>query len=160
MLADIDDAFQVKEIAKKANKEPAKTDSSSSPTAITILSEKRAQNVMIFLGTLRQINLDGLIEAIRTFDDSKISEGMLKQCKVSLPTLEEEKQLIGFDLNSNIRTAEMFMIKMSGMYRYRQRIDALTFKLGFWEQFQHLKLVRTCCSIFSNYFHSCQLFNV
>ena len=66
---------------------------------------------MIFLGTLRQMTLEDLVKYVRTFDSSKLTESMLKQCKNSLPTVEEEKMLMGMDPNTtNIRNAEKFML--------------------------------------------------
>jgi hypothetical protein len=139
LLQEIDDAFELKET--KSLKTISKSTSSTTSSLITVISEKRAQNVMIFLGTIKSLGVEGLMFAIRTFDDGQVSENILKQCQNSLPTLEEEKLLSGIDREAvGLRGAEQFMLAMCGMYRYRQRLDTLLFKLRFPDDFQQLKL--------------------
>lgn len=66
---------------------------------------------MIFLGTLRTLTIDDMVKYIRTFDASKLTESILIQCQISLPTTDEEKLLIGLDSKTpNLRNAERFML--------------------------------------------------
>lgn len=107
LLREIDQNFQLREIKsplKSVQKETSDTELN------TILPEKRAQNIMIFLGTMKNMTLESLILAIRTFNDSKLTETVLKQCKASLPTPDEEKLLSACAPSSNLRKAEQFMI--------------------------------------------------
>ncbi|KAJ2994431.1 hypothetical protein HDV02_001565 [Globomyces sp. JEL0801] len=92
LFSEIDQQFQVKEVKdfKIKPKDIIKTDD-----PIQLLGEKRAQNIMIFLGTIKQLGMDNLLESIRVFDDSQLTESMLKQCKASLPTPEEVIDLKG-----------------------------------------------------------------
>jgi hypothetical protein len=86
ILNEIDSHFeqvQAKEFLKKTEK------TSENALIQTVLSEKRAQNIMIFLGTLKKISINDLIMWIRTFDLSKLTESILVQCKASLPTADE-----------------------------------------------------------------------
>ncbi|KAI8896016.1 formin homology 2 domain-containing protein [Globomyces pollinis-pini] len=137
LFSEIDQQFQVKEVKdfKIKPKDIIKTDD-----PIQLLGEKRAQNIMIFLGTIKQLGMDNLLESIRVFDDSQLTESMLKQCKASLPTPEELKLFKPFTLDSNLREAEKFMLKMSKIHRHSQRIEILSFKITFWEHFNNLKL--------------------
>lgn len=108
LLSEIDSAFQLKEV------KPIRSSTSSAATVVStlnVLQEKRAQNVMIFLGTLRQMTLEDLVKYIRTFDSTKLSESILKQCQNSLPTVDEEKLLSLMDTEAaNLRNAEKFML--------------------------------------------------
>lgn len=107
LLADIDDAFEIK---GKAGAKSTTDIPTLIGTSANLLSEKRAQNVMVFLKTLRKTTPAELIDAVRTFDESKLTESVMKQCVVSLPTPDEEKLLYDLEVDSNLREAEKFML--------------------------------------------------
>ena len=62
---------------------------------------------------IKNIGLETLVDSIRIFQDSKLSESIIKQCMQALPTPDEEKLLKGLSLDPNIRTAEKFMIMVN-----------------------------------------------
>jgi hypothetical protein len=84
LFKDLDEQFQFKEISQRIEK------SSSDATIgeIKVLSEKRAQNILIFIGTLK-IPVEQLVYQIRCLDESKLSETILSQCLSSMPTNDE-----------------------------------------------------------------------
>ncbi|KAL2917768.1 hypothetical protein HK105_202641 [Polyrhizophydium stewartii] len=63
---------------------------------IKIIDEKRAQNTMIFLGTIKQVSLEALQKAIRSFDESVLTETILRQCIASYAT-EDECTIVSHD---------------------------------------------------------------
>jgi hypothetical protein len=105
LFREIETLFPVMEtkVVTRETSEPKETE-------IQVLSEKRAQNIMIFLGGIRTMSLEELIDSIRTFQDSKLTESMLNECFKSLPEPDEAKMLEEFSPTDNLRKAERFMI--------------------------------------------------
>jgi hypothetical protein len=106
LFDEIDIAFEVKD------KKSAKTIDLPSTNPAKFLGEKRAQNVMLFLRSLRKINRDELVIAVRTFDESNLTDTVMNECVAALPTPTEEKILYGLEINSNMRESEQFMIRV------------------------------------------------
>ena len=112
LFTEIDNAFQIKE--------KSKVSVTSGLEQINVLSEKRAQNVMIFLRTLRTLQVEELVESVRGFDESRLTESMMKQCKMSLTTLDESKMLETVENGPRLRGAESFMLMVTrSTYSYR-----------------------------------------
>ena len=104
ILKQVEEMFAVTSKVQKVEKPRDLTEK------IKVLSDKKAQNVMIFLNTLKNVSVENIVDSIRVFDTSKLSDTVLKNCVDSYPTDEEKKQLKIHGLDANFRTAESFVI--------------------------------------------------
>jgi hypothetical protein len=146
LFQEIESQFPIKDSkALKTKSTPVKSEDEGE---IKFLSDKRAQNLMIFMGVLKGQTAESLSESIRTFDTSKLPEIILEQCLASLPTPEEEKAMVGYSTNDNFRNSEKFMftvsqrlIQINNVLRCRERISIILFKINFTDRFNELKLV-------------------
>ncbi|KAJ3267918.1 hypothetical protein HDV01_003782 [Terramyces sp. JEL0728] len=139
LLEQVDQHFEIKDT--RAFSPQKKTLIVSEDSLFTVLPEKRAQNIMIFLGTVKQMTLEELVHSIKSFDDSKLSDVILKQCLAAVPTPDEVKLLMDIPSSTaNIRQAELFMLMTCKIYKFSKRIEMMTFKLNFHDQFNNLKL--------------------
>ncbi|KAJ3023894.1 UNVERIFIED_CONTAM: hypothetical protein HDU68_008418 [Siphonaria sp. JEL0065] len=112
---------------------------SSKQLEVTLIDGKKAQNMMIMLGRLKQYSASELVQAVMSINEDIISESIIKQLILFLPTKDEEKTLKAFQGNfATLRKAEQFLIKILDV-QFRERVMySISFKLNFEERFKAL----------------------
>ncbi|KAI9328794.1 hypothetical protein BDR26DRAFT_873559 [Obelidium mucronatum] len=112
---------------------------STKPTEVTLIDGKKAQNMMIMLGRLRQYSASDLVKAVMSINEEIVSESIIKQLIVFLPTQDEAKTLKAFKGEfASLRKAEQFLMTILDIPSRNSVMDSILFKLSFAERFKAL----------------------
>ncbi|KAJ1920783.1 hypothetical protein IWQ60_006918 [Tieghemiomyces parasiticus] len=117
---------------------------------VSVLDPKRAHNVNLMLGRLKQYTFPDLRRAILRCDNEILTENVLKQLLTYIPTASERGLLSAYtDDPASLASADAFFVEMMKINRYEQRLHALLFWTTFEERFGYLRtdvtaLLRAC----------------
>ncbi|KAI9254347.1 hypothetical protein EDC94DRAFT_618559 [Helicostylum pulchrum] len=112
---------------------------------ICILDAKKAYNINItLLSKLKHLSFDQVSRAFLQVDDSIISENLLSNLQVNIPTAEEQGKLSVFVKSASDEDLEQlskpdtFCYEMMKIDRYKERVDNMLFRATFAEKHQQL----------------------
>lgn len=125
---------------------------------IRILDAKKAYNINIaLLSKLKHLSFVQVRQAFLAVDDSIITENLLINLQVNIPTPEEQGKLSVFvnkasdeDLEQ-LSKPDTFCVEMLKIERYKERVDNMLFRATFAEK--HQQLSRVSQSIFNRYIY-------
>ena len=83
ILKEVEELFALKNTHEKVETETIKD------LEAKVLTQSRAQNIMIFLQTLKQTSMESIVEAIRTFDVERLTETIVNQSINAIPSADE-----------------------------------------------------------------------
>ncbi|KAI8852793.1 hypothetical protein BC829DRAFT_430386 [Chytridium lagenaria] len=106
---------------------------------LTLIDGKKAQNLMIILGRLRQYSMREICNAIENVNEDIITEAVVKQFLSFLPSPDEMRKLKDFKGDpSSLRRAEQFLIELVQIQHIEEILSCIQFKLSFPERFKSL----------------------
>ncbi|KAG2196955.1 hypothetical protein INT46_008126 [Mucor plumbeus] len=119
---------------------------------IRILDAKKAYNINIaLLSKLKHLSFVQVRQAFLAVDDSIITENLLTNLQVNIPTPEEQGKLSVFvnkaseeDLEQ-LSKPDTFCVEMLKIERYKERVDNMLFRATFAEK--HQQLSRNMCAV-------------
>ncbi|KAL1923354.1 uncharacterized protein VTP21DRAFT_8334 [Calcarisporiella thermophila] len=133
----IEQSFAVKVIEKKdAGKAKKKEE-------ISVLDSKLAHNIHIVLGKMKGLSLKEFRRKFMMFDESLCTENLLGQLKSLTPSKDDMKKLEPYrkaspeEINLLAR-ADLFVLEMTSIYRYQQRLGFMEFYVVFDEHIKTL----------------------
>ncbi|KAI9209800.1 uncharacterized protein BJ171DRAFT_564305 [Polychytrium aggregatum] len=105
-------------------------------TEICLIDGKRAQNIMIMLGSLRQFSPAELCRAINQFDETPFTEAVIKQFMSFVPTEDEIQLLKPYEgTGKPLRKSEEFLLELMKVDSLEIKLQAMRLKLTFSERF-------------------------
>ncbi|KAI8095753.1 hypothetical protein BDF21DRAFT_374116 [Thamnidium elegans] len=135
----IESLFAQKVIEKKKRMQKEKKQE------ICILDPKKAYNINItLLSKLKHLSFDQVSRAFLQVDDSIITENLLGNLQVNIPTAEEQGKLSVFVKSASDEDLEQlskpdtFCCEMMKIDRYKERVDNMLFRATFAEKHQQL----------------------
>ncbi|KAJ8325400.1 hypothetical protein O5D80_006336 [Batrachochytrium dendrobatidis] len=126
--------------ASSVKKNAHQVSQSDTPAHLKIFDEKRAQNLMIFIKSLKTYTPQTLIAAIKKFDEVGLTEELVSRCIKCYPTEDEAKLLHSVMHRTDLRQSEEFATRLMKVYRCKQRLSIMKFKHVLNEQYNPLKL--------------------
>ncbi|KAJ1985644.1 hypothetical protein H4R33_003872 [Dimargaris cristalligena] len=117
---------------------------------ISVLDPKRAHNINLMLGRLKQYSFADLRRAVLRCDNQILTENLLNQLLTYIPTASERGLLSAYkDDTESLANADAFFAEMMKVDRYEQRLKMLLFWTTFEEKFGYLRqdvtgLLRAC----------------
>ncbi|KAJ3108146.1 hypothetical protein HDU97_002058 [Phlyctochytrium planicorne] len=106
---------------------------------VTLVDSKKAQNLMIILGRLRQYSMREICNAIVEVNEDIITEAVSKQFLAFIPTPDEKKALKAFSGDqSTLRKAEQFLLELVKIKEISGILSSIQYKLSFPERFTSL----------------------
>lgn len=79
---------------------------------VSVLNPKRAYNINIVLGRLKQYSLEDLRFAVLGCNTELLQEALLRQFIALVPTAEEKGLLSTLDLTQHIAKPDLFMLEV------------------------------------------------
>ncbi|OZJ05357.1 hypothetical protein BZG36_01530, partial [Bifiguratus adelaidae] len=115
-------------------------------SAITFLKPDKARNIDIgVLSQIRSYTLSQFKSHFLAVDDMLLTEHLVTNMdQLMCDTQEEEKMKKYLDMNqdapelSELAKPERFVVEMASIYRYKQRLNFLIFRMGFQEKYERL----------------------
>ncbi|KAN0029141.1 hypothetical protein ACTFIV_011016 [Dictyostelium citrinum] len=115
---------------------------------VTVIDQKRAQNIGILLSRFKNVTHDAIYDAIYNLDESILDLETINQFIKYIPSKEEIDCIVAFkqqqeqlpeEERMKLGKSEIFIDKISTIPRLEQRIQALHFKLNFPDKLYHAK---------------------
>ncbi|KAJ3228343.1 hypothetical protein HDU81_006233 [Chytriomyces hyalinus] len=106
---------------------------------VTLIDGKKAQNMMIMLGRLKQYSSQEICKFILCANENIVSESVMKQLIGFMPTKDEEKDLKSFKGEiSSLRKAEQFLLEMIKVPHRDAVLNSIIYKIMFAERLKSL----------------------
>ena len=128
--------FALKEIKKKEEGEDA--GKKRAGAGLGVLSSRNVQNLTILIRGFKKKNMElqDIIEAIRTMDETKLEPESVAEIIKWLPESEEVKRLTDLIVDTQpspevLDVAERFVLKINQIGMHREKLQVLGFKLSF-----------------------------
>ncbi|KAI8617768.1 hypothetical protein BC830DRAFT_1111986 [Chytriomyces sp. MP71] len=114
-------------------------------TEVTLIDGKKAQNMMIMFGRLKQYTCEDICKFVLSVNEDIVSEAVVKQLIGFMPSGDEEKNLKEFKGEiANLRKAEQFLLEMMKVPERDAVLNSILYKLTFNERFKTLDEDLSC----------------
>lgn len=117
----------------------------------SVIDSRRARNCTILLSKLKITN-DELASLIFKMDpNDEIPKDMIEQLLKFVPSIEEETLLEENRMEiNNMAKADRFLLEMSKIFRYKQKLESLFYKKKYTERYKEiltkLNAINECCT--------------
>jgi hypothetical protein len=117
---------------------------------VRFFDDKRAQAIGVMMSQFKNVDLLGLVDALRRADDQILTKERVEQLLKFCPNEEEEALLTAYDGElKKLGKVEYFFLNLLAIPRLRARLEALDFKLRFDDVacsvYMRLDTVATAC---------------
>jgi septal ring factor EnvC (AmiA/AmiB activator) len=134
-VTELEELFSTKKVVKEATVDDTKE---KKKTIVTLIDGKRAYNISLQLGSLREFSYTRIREAIIQLDESVINDNNIGILLQIAPTQEEVDLVVAYTGTDELGEPEKFFKVLSDIPNLISRLEAWAFKLKFLNMFSNV----------------------